>query len=253
MSLFLSPRRNPRVYTLLRLEGRGGCAGGGPKSFRVNSERVQGKGIYFLPEISILSLHLNLLRPRFGKSHFVSLPLDVPLIATLLPCPRQKSSQRDVYPSGPPAERSKTYSPASSTKCSSFGRANFATPPARALQSRQDGGGRALGVAARVEYTSVANSADRSLINRSHYQATSECAWPRLCEATMYTGMYLKPLSSEFPSPIRIRAQWPLCSRVVADQPALPLTLAAAPPPRRPSAAAAFPLRPEQGASQVGL
>lgn len=28
----------------------------------------------------------------------------------------------------------------------------------------------------------VANSADRSLINRSHYQATSaECAWPRLC------------------------------------------------------------------------
>lgn len=31
-------------------------------------------------------------------------------------------------------------------------------------------------VALRVEYTLAANSADRSLINRSHYQATSECA-----------------------------------------------------------------------------
>lgn len=30
--------------------------------------------------------------------------------------------------------------------------------------------------APRVEYTLAANSADRSLINRSHYQATSECA-----------------------------------------------------------------------------
>lgn len=65
-------------------------------------------------------------------------------------------------------------------------------------------GGALEGVAARVEYTPVANSADRSLINRSHYQATSECAWPRLCAPTMYTGMYLKPLSSEFPWPIQI-------------------------------------------------
>lgn len=31
-------------------------------------------------------------------------------------------------------------------------------------------------VALCVEYTLAANSADRSLINRSHYQATSECA-----------------------------------------------------------------------------
>lgn len=31
-------------------------------------------------------------------------------------------------------------------------------------------------VVPRVEYTLAANSADRSLINRSHYQATSECA-----------------------------------------------------------------------------
>lgn len=29
----------------------------------------------------------------------------------------------------------------------------------------------------RVEYTSVANPADRSLINRSHYQATPECIY----------------------------------------------------------------------------
>lgn len=35
-------------------------------------------------------------------------------------------------------------------------------------------------VAPRVEYTLAANSADRSLINRSHYQATSECAWPSM-------------------------------------------------------------------------
>lgn len=34
-----------------------------------------------------------------------------------------------------------------------------------------------IGEQSRVEYTSVANPADRSLINRSHYQATPECVW----------------------------------------------------------------------------
>lgn len=70
-------------------------------------------------------------------------------------------------------------------------------------------------VAPRVEYTLAANSADRSLINRSHYQATSECAWPSPCIATVYeypdmcarvcVSICLKPLSSEFPSPIEIQ------------------------------------------------